>query len=461
MTSASGRTPGVVASGLVRVTVTSGNRRVDLVLPGAVPLAELLPELARSVGLLDPATVHGGYRVGIADGRRLALDTGLTLQGVEDGGLLTVTAGVDDPVPRVYDDVVEAMTDVVEGDLSPWQPATGRRTALVAAGLFLALGAAALLVQRGSDFAAVAAAMVALALAAGAVTLSRAQGETDASVGVAWLAAGFAAVAGTMLAPTPLTLADLLAYAGAGSLLAGVVCVLGLGDGRTLAFPPAVVGALSLGVGLLLRSSGDGGTDPAVVLTILLVAVVLAGSVFPWLALGATSTRVDQLYSAQDITADPDDIDPARVAADARLAHEILLAISGTVGLLLVLIAPFAVALGVAGTVLAVVACLVVMLRTRQYRTGSEVLVGLGSGIAGLVVTGLSVLVLHPEWRPTLAVVLAAVGAVLMVATLSPSAPSVRRGRLGDVLESAALLALLPLLMVATGLFDHVRDVLG
>ena len=43
----------VSASGLVRVTVASGTRRVDLVLPGAVPVAELVPELARSVGLLD------------------------------------------------------------------------------------------------------------------------------------------------------------------------------------------------------------------------------------------------------------------------------------------------------------------------------------------------------------------------------------------------------------------------
>ena len=51
-------------SGLVRVTVSSGTRRVDLVLPGAVPVAELVPELARSVGLLDAATVYGGYRRG-------------------------------------------------------------------------------------------------------------------------------------------------------------------------------------------------------------------------------------------------------------------------------------------------------------------------------------------------------------------------------------------------------------
>ena len=51
----------VNASGLVRVTVASGTRRVDLVLPGAVPVAELVPELARSVGLLDAR--HGLRRL--------------------------------------------------------------------------------------------------------------------------------------------------------------------------------------------------------------------------------------------------------------------------------------------------------------------------------------------------------------------------------------------------------------
>lgn len=450
-----------VASGLVRVTVTSGTRRVDLVLPGAVPVAELLPELARSVGLLDPATVHGGYRVGTSEGRRLALDTGLTLQGIEDGGLLTVTAGVDDPAPRVYDDVVEAMTDVVEQDLEPWQPAAGRRTALVAAGLFLVLGAAALLVQRGSDIAAAATVVVAVALCAGAIVLSRAQHEHEAGVGVAWLGAGYAAVAGVMLAPVGSDwFAEPLAAAGGGALLAGVVTLIGLGPGRTLAFPPIVLGALGLAVGVYIRSAPDG-LAPSPLLTVVLALVVLAGSVFPWLALGATATRVDQLFSPADITADPDDIERERVAADARVAHEILLAISGTVGLLTVLVAPLAVSLGVTGTLLAVVACLIVVLRTRQYRTGSEVLLGLASGIAGILVTAIAVLALHPDWRPTLAVVLAVIGAVLLVATLTPSAPSVRRGRLGDVLESVALLSLLPLLVVATGLFDQVRDWIG
>src|SRR3954447_20443073 len=108
-----------VASGLVRVTIASGSRRVDLVLPGSVPVAELVPELARSVGLLDASTVYGGYRVVTTHGRALGGGAGLVGQGVGDGGLLTVPAGVDERPPRVYDDIVEAMTDVVERDLAP------------------------------------------------------------------------------------------------------------------------------------------------------------------------------------------------------------------------------------------------------------------------------------------------------------------------------------------------------
>ncbi|MBB6627674.1 type VII secretion integral membrane protein EccD [Nocardioides sp. KIGAM211] len=444
----------VSASGLVRVTVASGTRRVDLVLPGAVPVAELVPELARSVGLLDAATVFGGYHLVTSEGRELATDAGLTIQGVEDGGLLTVTAGIDDEPPRVYDDVVEAMTDVVERDLKPWEPASGRRTALSAAGLLMALGAVALLIQRGSTLAAVAASVVAAALVTGAVVLSRAQREPEAAVAVAWMGSFYAAVAGLMLASDGGLYGLPVASAGAGALIAGLVALVGLGEGRTLVIPPVVVGAIFLATGLVMRAAEF---DPAVVLTIALVLVVMAGSVFPWLALGATGTAVDQLYGTEDITADPDDIDPHRVRADARVAHEILVAVSATVGLLLVLIAPLAVSLGVSGTLLAVMASLVVMLRTRQYRTGSEVLVGLVSGILGLVSVAVSMLWMHPDWRPTAAVALAVTGAVLLAATLLPSTPSVRRGRFGDVAESVALLALLPLLVLAVGIFSSIR----
>jgi hypothetical protein len=215
-----------------------------------------------------------------------------------------------------------------------------------------------------------------------------------------------------------------------------------------------VVGALLGACGLLLRATG---WEPSVLLTVVMTLVVLAGSVFPWLALGVTGTKVDQIYSLHDITADPDEIDPRQVGADARVAHEILLAVSATVGTLLVLLAPFAVGRGVFGTVLAAVCCLAVMFRTRQYRAGSEVLAGLVSGIAGLVSIALAMVLIHDSWRAEAAIALAAVGAVLLVTTLVPSSGSVRRGRMGDVVETATLISLLPLMVVAAGFFDMVK----
>jgi type VII secretion integral membrane protein EccD len=444
-----------VVSGLVRVTVASGTRRVDLVLPGAVPVAELVPELARSVGLLDPGTVYGGYRLVTAEGRELAADAGLVTQGVEDGGLITVAAGVDDSPPRVYDDVVEAMTDIVEHDLRPWSPAAGRRTALWAAGLFMALGAVALLIQRDSLLAGVAAVIVSAALVTGAIVLSRAQDEPEAAVAVAWMGALYAAVAGLMLVTDDQLFGPPVAAAGGAAMAAGLVCLVGLGQGRTLVLPTVVAGAVFLLTGMLMQSADF---DPAVVLTVALVLVVIVGSVFPWLALGATGTSVDQLYNVADITAEPRPVDPARVGADARIAHEILVAVSATVGLLLVLIAPLAVSLGLSGAIVAVLCSVVVMLRTRQYRTGPEVLVGLVSGILGLVSAAVAALWVHPDWRPTVAVVLAVTGAVLLAVTLLPATPSVRRGRLGDVAESVALLALIPVTVVAVGLFSAIRS---
>lgn len=442
------------ASGLVRVTVTSGTRRVDLVLPGAVPVAELVPELARSVGLLDALTVYGGYRLVTQDGRDLATDAGLTIQGVEDGGVITIAAGVDDEPPRVYDDVVEAMADVVERDLTPWDAAAGRRTALWAAVLLLLVGAGALLLQHNSDIAAAAAAVVAVVLVAGAVALSQTQGETDAAVAVALMGCVYAAVAALMVAwETPFFGAP-VASAGGATLGAGLLAALGLAAGRTLLLPAVVVGAVFLATGLVMMQAAT--FDPAVVLTTALSLVVIAGSVFPWLALGATGTSVDQLFTTADITADPDEVDPDRVGVDARVAHEILVAVSATVGVLLVLVAPLAVSLGLAGTTVSVLACVVVMLRTRQYRTGVEVLVGLVSGVLGLLATALSVLWLHPDWRPFAAVALAAAGAVLLALTLLPWSGSVRRSRLGDVAETLALLALIPALVLATGLYASV-----
>lgn len=447
-----------VAPDRVRVTVASGTRRVDLVLPGRLPVAELLPELARHLGLLDAGSVHGGYRLLTCDGRELGGDTGLLRQGVADGGLLVLDPGIDPTPPRVYDDVVEAVADVVGRELAPWDPPSGRRVVRAAAGLSMGLGAAALLSQlsqRGSAPAGVAATGLAVTLVGAGVVLSRARHEPATAVAVIWLAAAYAAVAGLLLAGRAASGVS-VAAAGGGVLLTGVAGLVGLGAGRAWLAAPVLVGTIFLATGLVVRGAGF---EPAVVLTTVLVLAVMAGSVLPWLALEATRTRVPPLHSTADLAdlvgtaRETDAVDPAAVAADVRVAHEILVALSASVGLLLVLVAPLAVSLGRAGTLVSVLAAMVLMLRTRQYHRGAEVLVGVATGLAGLVAVAASALWLHPGWRPAAAAALIASGGVLLAATLLPATRSARRARLGDVAESVSLLLLPPLLVVAAGLF--------
>ena len=267
-----------------------------------------MPELARSVGLLDPVTVYGGYRLVTQEGRELAGDAGLIMQGIEDGGLLTVAAGVDDDPPRVYDDVVEAMTDVVERDLKPWEPASGRRTALSAAGLLMVLGAVALFIQD-TLLASAAAAVVSVALVVGAIVLSRAQHEAEASVAVAWMGCCLRGRGRVHVRPRDGMVFGLPSPAPARvRSLAGLVALVGLGEGRTLVIPPVVVGAIFLATGLVMRGRDlrPGGRahrhpDPR-------------GHGRQHLPVaGARRDRHDRrpaLLHGQDITADPDEIDP-------------------------------------------------------------------------------------------------------------------------------------------------------
>ena len=445
---------------LVRVTVASGTRRVDLVLPGLVPVAELVPEVARSVGVLDASTVYAGYHLLAPGGRILAPDTGLTLQGVEDGTLVTMVAAVDEPVHPVYDDVVEAMVDTVERDLTSDQARAAvatRRTFHGATALLLVLGAAALVSSGPSPGSALVAGGMAAVLLVGGILLARRCADLEGMVLLTWLAGGYATAAGSLGVPGLAGTADPFGWPlVAGGLAASAVALfaaLGLGEDSVVVLPVGLVAVVLAAVGLLVRATGVG---PAVVATVVLVLVVLAGSLLPRLALGVTSTQAPPPHLLLAADAGDAAVDAEQVLADARRAHEILRALAATVGVLLVLGAPLAVSLGPAGLALVVMACGVVMLRTRQYALASEVWVGLVSGLAGLLSAAVALVLLHPDWRPVAAVVLAAVGAVLTLATVQSDGTSVRRSRWGDAAEAGALLALLPLLVVAIGLVDAV-----
>lgn len=180
--------------GLVRVVVASASRRAELAVPGVVPVAELVPGLARRVGLLERSTAYAGYRL-LRGHRELDPSAGLAAQGVRDGAVLSVVAGVDDPVPLVHDDLVEAVAEVVDGQVPVAGPAAVRRAALLGACLAAAVGVTTLL-RVGSSLAGAVAAVVAVTWVAGALGL----GPTEPRVAaVLWWIGGAYAVAGAVL----------------------------------------------------------------------------------------------------------------------------------------------------------------------------------------------------------------------------------------------------------------------
>ena len=133
---------------LVRLTVSAGDRTMDLVLPSRLPLAEILPEVASLVGSLDAYEAYGGYALVGADGHALDLDASFLAQGVHDGTVLTLVTGAEAEEKKVYDDVVEAVADAVEGLGAGWTAQNSRATTLGISALLLALGATALFLQR-------------------------------------------------------------------------------------------------------------------------------------------------------------------------------------------------------------------------------------------------------------------------------------------------------------------------
>ncbi|WP_182112077.1 MULTISPECIES: type VII secretion integral membrane protein EccD [unclassified Actinotalea] len=435
---------------LLRVSVTAGERTVDLGAPGNVPVAELVPGLARTLGLLDAATVHGGFRLVRTDGRPVDSDRSLQAQGVEDGSVLTLEPGAHVADVRVYDDVVEAVADAVEGQYAPWTARDSALTAVVAATAFLLTGAALLLgADQASLFPPVVAAAGALLVLGAAAVVGRVGGHDVGARALVLTASVFGLVAGLTAGTGAPSWGMPATLGGVGMLVVAVIGIPTLPSGREICVAPGVLG-LTLGVvGAVVAGTG---AAPGAVLAVVVAVAVTAGNAIPWLALASTPLRVISPRSDAEILLDPVAIDPDEVREQYGRGHRLQVALRVAVGALAIAAAPAVVATGVAGTLLLTAAFVGMLLGVRQTYSRHDVLVVMGAGILGLTVTGVLAAAAHPEWRSALA--MGAGGAAALVIALSLVAPRQRvaMGRAADTLELLCLALLLPLGIAAAGL---------
>lgn len=437
------------ATSLVRLSVTSGTRRADLGIPGSIPVAEVIPDLARELGVLDAHSASMGYRLVRSDGSAVESDRSLAAQGIEDGSVLALEPNRPDG-DKVYDDVVEAVADLVETQFTPWTAANSAGTAVGAAVVLFVAAAYALFTARDSGLLISAlAGASALLLVGAAAVLAHVRQQPSAAVALALTAVTYAGVAGYAAVPDARLWGEGLVYAGAGVTLVGALGAVAVTRSRLLVAATAVVGLAMMVLGALNHYAGWGMTSVAA--GTFLVAT-LVGNVLPWVGISTSRLSTHPPKSDHEIFSDTPEVEREQVRRQVAAGHELMVALGVASAAVMTLCTPQLVSAGVSGALLVFVGFIATLLRTRHSRTRATVLIAMVSGVAGIAVAAVSAAQTHPDWRPALALGLAGAAAIVVALALILPRTRVQLGRIADAVEGVALVTLVPLAALAVGL---------
>jgi type VII secretion integral membrane protein EccD len=443
---------------LCRLTVQGPARRLDLCLPAAVPLAELLPEVLRSIGPgQGGASGDRGWVLRRTDGHCLPTDADLDQLGIRDGEVLYLVP-VDQDWPELdYDDVVEVIADGSRRATRGWEGSAAGYAASAVAALALALGLAVLPGMPGRSAGLTAAGLAVLLLSAGAI-VAQAYGEPSAAVVLSGFALPYATAGGLLLA-RPTTTGLALAAGSASLLAASIVGGIAVPVCRYL-FLAGMVAATFGALGAALCSWLP---VPAAAALVLCLATIGCSSAAP-LAVRLGRLPVPEL-GPPPIPGRSDRPERATVYASAERAEEILAGL--ILGLAIVAItAAVVVAHAMSPTGLALVGLCgtTLLLRSRLFfavRPRAFLLLG-GAG------TG-SVLLMTAAWMsgPALRSALAAI--LVLAALITVVAPAWYRrrptggylGRAADLLDTLCMISVVPLAILAAGVFAAAREWFG
>jgi len=451
-----------------RLTVVGPAGRADLAVPVATSVSVLIPVLLRQVA---EAPGERGRPWVLQRLGEDPLDPDGTPEslGLHHGDVLHLLPA-ETPLPALhFDDLADGVAHVISGRPGRWRPEATGRLALALGALTLVALAAALLGAGPGATAAGCAGAVALLLTAGSAVAVRAAGAAGGGPSaVAGLGAlGFAALAGLTLRHGPHgdyapDRVGVLVAAGGVAAVAAVLLAL-----RAL---PAVLPGTALltalaaaaGAGAAEAARWDGGRAAAVAA----VALFVLGHFGPRLALRVARLRVPALpHNAEELQQDIDPEPLERVEQRVTVANTCLDALSLASGL--VYAAGFwamAHADGWIGWALPLAFAGAVLLRSRGLSGTLQRVPMVLAGVLGLVL--LLIVRVAPDGTggrvAVLAVLLAAAGLLLLGALRLPSARLLPVwGHSGDLLESAATVLLLPLLLQALHTYAYLRSLAG
>ncbi|BBZ37619.1 type VII secretion integral membrane protein EccD [Mycobacterium conspicuum] len=435
--------------GLRRVCVHAGTAVVDLALPAAVPIANLIPSI---IDILDDCGVDRSgdrpgrpYRLAAPGVPALRASTTLAQNDIRDGAVLILSqARADPPAPR-YDDVAEAVAATLGVRARPWTRRASRLTGAVTAGFLTGVGGLVLVRNALGDNATrevgTAAGVAGLAAVLGLLIARRAARDPITGLTLSLLATAFAALAGFTAVPgTPGAPNVLLAAMGAA--VASVLAIR-LTNRDVVALTAVAVFAMI--------AAGAAFAD---VLTAAPVRTVAALSALVSLGLLGIAGRVS-IALARLSPHRPDDahLGDKAMRADAWLAS-LLAAFSSSAAVAAIVTA--AAAPGADTEAFAFVTAALLLLRARS-ADGTTTLVLVVSGIATVGTTFAIASAAAPDraaWITAATAMMAA--AALCLGFLAPAMSPVQH-RIVELSEYLAFLAMAPLACWICGFYGAVR----
>jgi hypothetical protein len=443
---------------LIPLTITYGMERRDVTVPQSVPLVELLPGLVDVIGARADTGTNDGFAVRTASGRPLDQSASLSAQGVRAGASLLLEPLGEGVADMVYDDLTEAVGQVVEQVSTPWTSSDARTLACLSAAA-LVFVAAILLATTPPDAIA--------ALQPGRVALLN---YINGAIGVvsALLVMGTSAVvtrknpgpSGIALAHTVpvLTAAAALRFTqtqwdGAGwiaigvGILVGSVAALTLpGRYRISVAAPLVVGSVVTATGLLVRF---GNLSQVGVSALLFALIVVLLQLAPWVALAHIPVRILDAKTTEQIPAQGimDQVSTSFVFVVSLRVGGALAAIFLTVSMMT--------ATGTKSIVLPLILILLgsvsLVLQTRSIRARVEVLIGVLTGLITILIA--AVLATRADATILSWITVIAVGTALVLVITNVVGPRARphMTRLADTLSVLSLFVLIPLAVYLWG----------
>ncbi|EPD73369.1 type VII secretion integral membrane protein EccD [Actinomyces sp. HPA0247] len=443
---------------LIPLTITYGVDRTDVTIPQSIPLVELLPGLVESVGAFSDQPTNDGFAVRTASGRLLDQSKSLSAQGVRAGAALTLEPLGEGAADMVYDDLTEAVGQVVERVSTPWTRDDARTFAALSAAALIFVAAVLLAttpqdaissMQSGNvaffNYVYGAIGVVAALLVTGTSAVVTRKYPGPAGIALAHTVPFLTAASALRLSQSQWDTGGWIAV-GVG-LLVGSLAALTLPKRYRISIAaPLVLGTMMAATGLMVKV---GSLSQVGVSALLFALVIVLLQLAPWIALAHIPVRILDANTSEQIPAQgiTDQVTTSFVFVVSLRAGGALAAVFLTVSMLSTAgLRSFSVPLA-----LVVLGSVSLILQTRSIRARVEVLLSSLTGLTTILVGATLVTRADPASLPW--VTLSAIAAALVLVVTNVVGPRARPHltRIADTIAVLSLFVLIPLAVYLWG----------